>query len=635
MRTKGFTLVELLVVISIIAILSIIGLPSFSGVTKNARNSQRKVDIDAISKAYEIHYDSINGYMPLQNSWFSSGKIPTPPEGGNYLGLITSPSLTGYKICTTLEDSSSFCEQSLQITYAPSPTPASSPTPTTSPSSVPTLVVSDTFNRANSATSLGNTDSGQVWTATKGTFGISGNQAYISGGCPAPAYAVVNAGITDATIQVTLSTNTQDVRIPFRYVDLNNMYWLESAGGSYVLNKYSNGVRTQPASTIGATPANGDLINIVFIVANITVYVNEVPRILTSDSSINGTNYGIGTWCATSMRFDDFSVSVTPPPVTLSTNTSYDMKVLVLKYFPLTTNGQNININVTGDVDNPYSTIRQSTIDIDNNLLTDLQKGSSYLLYSNSSAQSSLRYSIVNTIEYTQGVPFDSTYRRPLYSQILNGVNICDYVNNQGVNEVWMWAYQGPTYPGSNYPYLNISESKMSGLFGDISNSYRGNDMPLCNHTYRLYTFNYGRGTAEALHSWGHQIEAEMNAADPNLWSIFQGPHNGRNSGLTTRCGDVHSPPNAAGDYDYANTSPWNSDCLSWTPDGLGALSQISCSNWTCSGDPPRYYLIWMYQNIPGMNNTKTYQGKNLRNWWDIHGDFDNVMSTNRRLTVI
>lgn len=226
--------------------------------------------------------------------------------------------------------------------------------------------------------------------------------------------------------------------------------------------------------------------------------------------------------------------------------------------------------------------------------------------------------------------------RRPLYTQILNRENICDYVNNNGVNEVWMWAYQGPTYPGSSAPYLSISESKMSGPFGDISNSYRGNDMPICNHTYRLYTFNYSRGTAEAMHSWGHQIESEMNAVDNNLWSIFQGPHNARNNNLTARCGDVHSPPNASGDYNYSNTSVWNSDCLDWNPSTLGTTSPISCTTWGCDGagsDAHLNYLIWVFQNMPGMNNTKTYNNHQLRNWWDVHGDFDNVMGNSRRLT--
>lgn len=47
----------------------------------------------------------------------------------------------------------------------------------------------------------------------------------------------------------------------------------------------------------------------------------------------------------------------TPPPIlpaVAGKNTSYNLGVLVIKYFPLTANGQNIDISVTGDIGDPY-----------------------------------------------------------------------------------------------------------------------------------------------------------------------------------------------------------------------------------------------------------------------------------------
>ena len=203
---------------------------------------------------------------------------------------------------------------------------------------------------------------------------------------------------------------------------------------------------------------------------------------------------------------------------------------------------------------------------------------------------------------------------------------------------MWLWAYEAGIPPNIS---LDIDESKMSGRFGDISNSGNvRNDMPKCNNTYRVYTFNYlpGFGTFYAFESGGHQMEAELNAVDANLFSIFQGPRYPQTENVNGRCGSVHNPPNARQEYDRSNPSPQQSDCLDWNPDSLGILSAISCQNWGCgyhsdSNNAHLNYMVWNWQNLPGINNTKIYQGEQLRNWWDIHGDFDNVMANDKKLT--
>lgn len=60
---KGFTLIELLVAISIIAVLSTIGLSTFSGVQKSARNSVRKNDLTTLATALEIYYQTTGKYL--------------------------------------------------------------------------------------------------------------------------------------------------------------------------------------------------------------------------------------------------------------------------------------------------------------------------------------------------------------------------------------------------------------------------------------------------------------------------------------------------------------------------------------------------------------------------------------------
>lgn len=63
-ETEGFTLVELLVVITIIAILATIGMTIFSGVQKAARDTKRRGDIDALQKAV-AQYSLINKSFPV------------------------------------------------------------------------------------------------------------------------------------------------------------------------------------------------------------------------------------------------------------------------------------------------------------------------------------------------------------------------------------------------------------------------------------------------------------------------------------------------------------------------------------------------------------------------------------------
>lgn len=74
---RGFTLVELLVVVAIIAILSVIGLTLFTSAQANARDARRKSDIDAIANALETtRSPGVVYYTNLPTSGFSGGAVP-------------------------------------------------------------------------------------------------------------------------------------------------------------------------------------------------------------------------------------------------------------------------------------------------------------------------------------------------------------------------------------------------------------------------------------------------------------------------------------------------------------------------------------------------------------------------------
>jgi prepilin-type N-terminal cleavage/methylation domain-containing protein len=78
---KGFTLLEMLVVVGIIAVLVSIGISSYSTAQKKARDAKRKSDLKAIQNALEQYY-SICGFQyptPQAGGGFSSIICPTPP----------------------------------------------------------------------------------------------------------------------------------------------------------------------------------------------------------------------------------------------------------------------------------------------------------------------------------------------------------------------------------------------------------------------------------------------------------------------------------------------------------------------------------------------------------------------------
>lgn len=88
LKKGGFTLVELLVVVGIIAILAVIGITLYSRTLQESRDAKRQQDIQSISKALEIHYDTFTGQYPaLEPGWFidpesQSVEVPKDPLNG-------------------------------------------------------------------------------------------------------------------------------------------------------------------------------------------------------------------------------------------------------------------------------------------------------------------------------------------------------------------------------------------------------------------------------------------------------------------------------------------------------------------------------------------------------------------------
>lgn len=66
-KSKGFTIVELLIVIVVIGILATLVIVTFTGIQQKARDSKRKTDIGAIQSSLENYYSSANTYPTLDH----------------------------------------------------------------------------------------------------------------------------------------------------------------------------------------------------------------------------------------------------------------------------------------------------------------------------------------------------------------------------------------------------------------------------------------------------------------------------------------------------------------------------------------------------------------------------------------
>ena len=115
-KQKGFSLLELLVVISIMGILIALGTVAFSTVQKKGRVSRRRADVKAMQDAFEQFYGANGAYGTCDSmadydagtGAIMPGGLPVDPKNSDpylYNTVAGCTNDVGYCVCAMMESS--------------------------------------------------------------------------------------------------------------------------------------------------------------------------------------------------------------------------------------------------------------------------------------------------------------------------------------------------------------------------------------------------------------------------------------------------------------------------------------------------------------------------------------------------
>ncbi len=264
-----------------------------------------------------------------------------------------------------------------------------------------------------------------------------------------------------------------------------------------------------------------------------------------------------------------------------------------------------------------------------------------YRGHSDDAAVPSLGFEVIGELEFIntppRGLSASDTEALffPDYKGILESSGICDWVDNRGVREVWLYTH----HHGDLVP----STSKFSSQWGDISNSPRTGEMPRCENPYTLYNYNLTRGLDMMLLNRSYQVSALLayQSDAPLFLDGFVGGNEGPYTGETS-CGSPIWAPGAANQWNSWETDVVSSDCGTWAPGG-GTPVDVTCATWfeaaygdpQCNFDGGVSFFVWWMQNLPGHDNgLTTTEGQPLTNWWEPVARLEQVGDNDTWLTT-
>ena len=200
--------------------------------------------------------------------------------------------------------------------------------------------------------------------------------------------------------------------------------------------------------------------------------------------------------------------------------------------------------------------------------------------------------------------------------------------NNGVIDEIWVYSP----------PFGGMYESQLVG-----PGAFWWNSPPLehpgLEKLLSVMGWNYERGVAEAIHSFGHRAESAMVEAYGRRWDVFA--NNPTPWEIFTRIekdipggahiGNIHFPPNGLGDYDYSNRNYVKTYADNWKryPILLNQTRTVNCEEWGCN---QLGYMKWWLNHLPRFTGVTDSV---LNNWWHYMVDYDGAVALAAQLTSV
>lgn len=174
---------------------------------------------------------------------------------------------------------------------------------------VPVLGFSDSFNRADNASSLGVTADGKPWTTIDGAWSIMSNAAKYNNQ-KSYGYALADALTPNGTLSATIKTvGLGRAGVVLRYVDDANfirIYFSASGAFTPYFQHCENGVVRNKFPATGTKPiVDGSVVSVVADGPALSIKVDGVTVLSDTTPNLTGTRHGlVGTSTGVDTTFD-------------------------------------------------------------------------------------------------------------------------------------------------------------------------------------------------------------------------------------------------------------------------------------------------------------------------------------------